>query len=175
MKLGSTPLVGLCAAALFGCGGAESNANPIASVATLKAEAEADLPAVAAAFAGAVPETAEAIYPALDDYLASHPNFYASTFAVDPSRVPGGLAPYSYRTADGLAHKDLAQVEGYDFTSQDWYKLPKESGVAAWSEPYFDAGGGDINMVTYSLPVMNGGSFLGILTTDIGIDGRPAQ
>lgn len=35
-----------------------------------------------------------------------------------------------------------------------------------WSEPYFDAGGGDVEMMTFSVPVTKEGRFMGILTAD---------
>ncbi len=153
-------------------GGTESKRT---SIATLKAQVEVKLPIVAATFSGAVPTSAEAVYPILDQYLTDNPDFYGCALAIDPSRATGGSVPYSYRTASGLGHKDLARVPEYEFTHQDWYAKPKAAGTASWSAPYFDTGGGEINMITYSLPVTSDGSFLGILTTDIGIDGRPER
>lgn len=173
----------LCMSSAFGCASSPSvqstadagSDTTITSVAALEAQVEAKLPVVASQFSSTAPTSADPIYVILDKYLTDNPEFYGITLAVDPSRAPAGLAPYSYRTATGLAHKDLSKVAGYDFTNQDWYAKPKAAGAASWSAPYFDTGGGDINMVTYSLPVVSGGSFLGILTTDLGIDGRPAK
>lgn len=40
-----------------------------------------------------------------------------------------------------------------------------------WTAPYFDAGAGEINMVTYSHPVISrAGKFLGVATIDITVD-----
>jgi hypothetical protein len=170
LRLALCLALSLCAA----CGDATSTPGP-RSIAALKADVEAKLPAVAAQFAGAVPISAAEVYPVLDRYLEANPDFFGSTLAVDPSRVPGGIAPYVYRNDGKLVHKDLALVPGYDFPNQPWYAQPKASNAPLWSDPYFDAGGGEINMITYSIPVESGGSFLGILTTDVGIDGRPAR
>lgn len=40
-----------------------------------------------------------------------------------------------------------------------------------WTSPYFDAGGGNINMVTFSQPIISqSGKFLGIATIDVSVD-----
>lgn len=154
----------------------DGGAKPaLTSIKALKTHIEAKLPTIAAKFSGPAPTSADAIYPILDQYLTDNPDFYGCTLEIDPSRVAGGLAPYSYRTAGGLGHKDLAQVPEYNFSKQEWYAKPKASGTALWSAPYFDTGGGEINMITYSRPVTSEDTFLGILTTDVGIDGRPEK
>ena len=40
-----------------------------------------------------------------------------------------------------------------------------------WTSPYFDAGAGNINVVTYSRPIVSqSGKFLGVATIDIAVD-----
>jgi hypothetical protein len=56
---------------------------------------------------------------------------------------------------------------GYDYLSSDWYELPVAARKDRWSPPYFDAGGGNIWMVTYSVPFWNGGQVGGIITIDL--------
>jgi signal transduction histidine kinase len=55
----------------------------------------------------------------------------------------------------------------------DWYQIPKELGHAVWSEPYYDEGGGDIIMSTYSVPfyktVAGTRRFLGVVTVDVSL------
>jgi hypothetical protein len=36
-----------------------------------------------------------------------------------------------------------------------------------WSEPYFDAGGGEIWMKTLSIPIRKNGVVIGVATTDM--------
>lgn len=175
-------LIFVCLLSAFGCSSSSDQAvsdggskPALASIASLKTQIEAKLPAIAAKFSGSAPTSVDAVYPILDQYLTDNPDFYGCTLAIDPARVPGGMAPYSYRSPSGIGHKDLAQVPDYNFANQEWYAKPKASGTALWSAPYFDTGGGEINMITYSLPVMSEGTFLGILTTDVGIDGRPEK
>ena len=109
-----------------------------ASVKMLKAQVEAKLPAIAARFEAGVP-SADAIYAILEAYLASNPEFFGATFAVEPARSGGGLSPYVFRKTGRFERKDLAQVPGYDYAGQPWFADSKRSGTASWSAPYFDA------------------------------------
>ena len=109
--------------------------------------------------------TEESIYPVLDSFLAKHADAYGTTFALDPAYAGKQLAPYAYRRKGTIAHRTLA-VDGYDYPMLAWFALPRKSGKAMWSEPYFDAGGGDVEMMTFSVPVTKDGRFMGILTAD---------
>jgi len=39
-----------------------------------------------------------------------------------------------------------------------------------WTEPYFDAGGGDIWMQTYSVPIIINNKVVAVATTDLAVD-----
>lgn len=58
------------------------------------------------------------------------------------------------------------------FTS-DWYQIPKELKRAVWSEPYYDVGGSDMLMATYSVPFYGTESgttvFMGIVAADVSL------
>lgn len=43
--------------------------------------------------------------------------------------------------------------QNYDYPCMDWYLIPRLLKQAHWSEPYFDDGGGNIIMSTYSKPL----------------------
>ncbi len=82
-------------------------------------------------------------------------------------------SPYVYRGQDGLKVKYLGSRD-YHYFSWDWYKIPKELNQARWSEPYYDEGGGNVIMTTYSVPMYrttpNGGrKFWGVVTADISL------
>ena len=55
----------------------------------------------------------------------------------------------------------------------DWYQIPKELDRPVWTEPYYDEGGGNIIMSTYSVPLhrMVDGErkFCGIVAADISL------
>ncbi len=60
--------------------------------------------------------------------------------------------------------------ENYDYTTMDWYLVPRLLDKPYWSDPYFDEGAGNIIMCTYSRPLKNAdGEFLGVLTADLPI------
>lgn len=166
--IGLLPLAGALACASYNMAAS--------SIKAVKAEVEAKLPAIAARFEGGT-LSVDTIYAILDAYLTRNPEFFGATFAVEPARsgTATGLSPYVFRKAGRFERKDLAQVPGYDYASQPWFAEPRRLGMPRWSAPYFDEGGGDINMITYSIPVHASGAFLGVLTTDVGIDGRLAE
>lgn len=117
--------------------------------------------------AAALPLEDAAIYTFLEQILTDHPEVFGTTLAFDPTFATRPLAPYVYRGATGLVRKDLT-LGGYDYSNQPWFTAPVQTMAAVWSEPYFDAGGGEINMVTYSAPVVKDGVIIGVLTADFG-------
>ena len=53
----------------------------------------------------------------------------------------------------------------------DWYLVPKLLGTPYWSEPYFDSGGANVVMTTYSLPLYDGeGNLYAVFTADISLE-----
>ena len=119
-----------------------------AALDTLVAELVADRPADAAAYT----ERFQA-------YLEAHPAFYGSAAALLDRSGTVIASPYVYRTADGYATIDLA-VPSYNIETQEWFTAP----LAA------DAGGGEIWMITRSVPVRDAGGFFAIITTDLPVD-----
>jgi sigma-B regulation protein RsbU (phosphoserine phosphatase) len=100
---------------------------------------------------------------------------FGSTIAFDK---PGFInnnklyAPYYYKGDSKLEYVDLANVN--DYQDQSWYSVPQKNKKPVWSEPYFDEGGGNILMTTYSYPFYSIESgnreFAGIVTADISLD-----
>ena len=61
----------------------------------------------------------------------------------------------------------------YDFhnENQDWYRGAKEAKGIHVTQPYFDAGGSDIDMVSITKPVYSSqGTFLGVAGVDVALD-----
>jgi sigma-B regulation protein RsbU (phosphoserine phosphatase) len=79
---------------------------------------------------------------------------------------------YVHRKNNRLVTRMLGS-EKYDYFNFDWFKQPAEAGKASWSNPYYDQGGGNILMTTYSVPfyrVVNGKKqFQGVVTVDISL------
>ena len=79
-------------------------------------------------------------------------------------------SPYSYKKGGDILSSSLA-TEEYDYQHQEWFVKPLELRAGYWSEPYFDEGGGNMLMTTYSMPVNDrSGRPVAVLTADISLD-----
>ena len=68
--------------------------------------------------------------------------------------------------------KSSATELDYDYTlpEWDWWHLPRDASTGVWTEPYFDEGGGNIYMTTFSAPFYREGRFTGVATIDIPLE-----
>ncbi len=119
--------------------------------------------------------TADEIKKLLRISLETNPEIFGSCIAYKPySFYPDSLyfESYYYRLGDSLKFEYLGS-DSYQYFFLDWYQIPKELGKAFWSEPYYDEGGGNILMCTYSVPLFKKAEgkeeFLGIITVDISL------
>ena len=64
---------------------------------------------------------------------------------------------------------DLA-VPSHDIQSQAWVTEPLAEDSGVWTDPYFDAGGGEIWVVTRSVPVRDANGIFALVTTDLPVD-----
>ncbi len=105
--------------------------------------------------------------------IDSNEKIYGSTIAFEPyayDESVEGYAPYFYaKQGGGIAETSLA-TEEYDYLNQPWYTEPKMTGQPVWSEPYFDENGGNVLMVTYSVPLFRSDKFTAVVTADIALD-----
>ena len=133
----------------------------VAALDTLAEELAADRPADAAVYT-----------ERLQAYLEAHPAFFGSAAALLDRSGSVIASPYVYRTADGYAAKDLA-VPSYNIEAQDWVTAPLAANAGVWTAPYFDAGGGEIWMITRSVPVRDADGVFAIVTTDLPVSRSP--
>ena len=115
--------------------------------------------------------TDEQLHQNIKAFIKNNSSIFGMTVALEPHTLLGSIAeyaPYYYRNKDGLAFSDLAG-ESYNYQVQPWYSEPKQADAPIWSEPYFDEGGGNVRMITYSTPIYLPGNntFAGIATADI--------
>jgi len=111
------------------------------------------------------------LYDLLRNTVRDNPRVYGACIAFEPDAFRQGLArfaPYVCRAKDGFRSLNLAEA-GYEYASHDWYLIPKLLGAPVWTDPYFDEGGGNILMCTYSVPFKRDGKLAGIATVDISI------
>ena len=104
--------------------------------------------------------------------VENNPEIYGMAVAFEPyisENKKKKYSPYYYKD-NGVHFKDLADVN-YDYTKWDWFRIPKNKEKALWGEPYYDEGGGNIMMATYSVPfytqVNHKRLFHGVVTADI--------
>ncbi|WP_370980087.1 SpoIIE family protein phosphatase [Agaribacterium sp. ZY112] len=136
--------------------------------------------------------SSQALKQSLESYLQSNKRLYGAAIAFNPEhpQVDYEFAPYMHRDTvhsglasksskphgelktAGLSYKNLA-APNYSYRQQRWYSEVVKSKKSRWSEPYFDEGGGNILMATYSVPVfvpVNGESqLLAVVTSDIAL------
>ena len=116
------------------------------------------------------------IIEVLSGTLHINPGVFGTAIAFEPytfDPVRLYFSPYMSRKGTGYQVTHLGG-KGYHYFYQDWYQIPRETGKSSWSEPYFDEGGGDILMATYSLPFYREKEgqprFTGVITADISLE-----
>ena len=109
----------------------------------------------------------------IQEYLQSHgPDYFGSTVTVVSLPEQQALySPYVYwNGTDALIQTDSLMDPSYDINQQAWLRVPIDTKEAVWSEPYFDAGGGNVWMMTRSYPILNTeGEVVAVATTDVHI------
>lgn len=105
--------------------------------------------------------------------LESNPIISGSAIAFEPNFYPEKghfFSPYSYRDGKEIKCKQLG-TNNYEYHYMDWYQIPKLLDTPYWSEPYFDGGGGEIIMTTYSFPLHDSeGRMFAIFTADFSLE-----
>jgi sigma-B regulation protein RsbU (phosphoserine phosphatase) len=105
--------------------------------------------------------------------LADNEYIVGSAVAFEPYYYPRKgrqFSPYSYKHDSTVTSIQLG-TDTYDYHTMEWYTAPMASGRGHWSEPYFDEGGGEMMMSTYSLPIRNSaGQIVAIFTADVSLE-----
>ncbi len=109
----------------------------------------------------------------LHDVVANNHEIFGAAIALSPDPEQGrpAFAPYYYRNNGAISYADLSSSEA-DYLQQPWYREPATTGEAGWSEPYYDRGGGETDMTTFSVPVFRpepggGRSLYAVVTADV--------
>ena len=107
--------------------------------------------------------------------VLDNPIVYGSAIALvenyNPSKSGRLFAPYAYRDGDTIRSAQLG-TEEYNYLEHEWFKGALEAGDAGyWSEPYYDEGGGNRLMITYSVPVRDHtGKLAAVITADVAMN-----
>ena len=142
--------------------------NTILRISSILGEVEATVESYATTIELASSDSDE-LYAITDEIVGLGSNIIGSAIALLPCEGRY-CAPYSYRHNDTIAHRQLG-TRDYGYDDKEWFITPLSSGRPHWSEPYYDAGGAESNIATYSYPLRdNKGDIYAILTADISIE-----
>ena len=104
-------------------------------------------------------------------YVKENRYIYGMALAFYPEFSPNKTyySSYFYLKNGELVYKQLVPPS-YNYLDSDWFSLPLKLNKNLWSEPYFDKGGGELWMSTYSAIIKNNeGKAIGIATADVSI------
>lgn len=114
------------------------------------------------------------MYTLTKQLVDSNPHIIGSTVAFIPNFYPQlgeYFAPYSYKD-EGTGKIISFQMgnEDYDYHTMEWFQMPYLLKQQGWSEPYYDEGGGEQMMTTFSVPIMDDdGDIFAVMTADISL------
>lgn len=109
----------------------------------------------------------------LETNVNQDPLIYGSCVSYEPFEHSADrrlFCPYVYRGEGGLQRMDVADAYDYTDPKWEWYRIPRETGQAFWTEPFFDEGAGNIIMCTFVAPFFRDGKFRGTVNIDIPLD-----
>lgn len=105
-------------------------------------------------------------------FVEVNENIAGSCIAFEPFVYPERgeyFMTYAHKTLKGVEGKLLGGTD-YDYHCMDWYLIPKMLKQNYWSEPYFDEGGGNMIMTTFSRPLYDeNGNIFAIFTADLSL------
>ncbi len=134
-----------------------------------------EIPEAVAEVLEEIPYDKDVLNRILSSAVGNNPTLYGSGIAFEPEAFEKGtefFMPYVYKSGGGMKFNYLGGKD-YRYFSFDWYQIPKELGHPVWSEPYYDEGGGDIIMSTYSVPFYRreGGErkLVGVVGADVSL------
>ena len=114
------------------------------------------------------------MYDITERILKNNDFIYGAAVAFEPDYYASEghyFSPYSYRDENGQISSKQLGNDTYDYHYMDWYQIPKLLNEPYWSEPYYDDGGGEMMMTTYSKPLYDEfGNIYAIITADLSLE-----
>ena len=116
----------------------------------------------------------EKMYEIAKRIVEQNPTIYGSAIAFEPNyyKEKGKFfSPYAYRNNRNEIDTMQLGTADYEYHYMDWYQIPKLLKTDYWSEPYYDSGGGETIMTTYSYPLEDeNGDIFAIVTADVSLE-----
>lgn len=109
----------------------------------------------------------------LSNMISSNPSIYGGCIAMEPdyyNQYGKYYMLYGYRNNNQIEF-DILGSDEYDYHMMEWYKTPKLLETDYWSEPYFDEGGGNTLMTTFTKVLYDkNNNMIGVVTADISLE-----
>jgi class 3 adenylate cyclase len=119
----------------------------------------------------------EALQALLLRAVEDNSEVFGAAVGFEPRTFDPAVEEYSVywcRSEGGMKFVELS-AGGYRYRHHDWYQIAQELAVPYWSQPYFDEGGGNVLMTTYSYPLFDKGirgsvrRVKGVITADVSL------
>lgn len=114
------------------------------------------------------------LYHITQRIVKENPDIIGSAIAFDSYYFKDKLffSPYSFTDAEtGEVKSKQLGTQQYNYFFMDWFQIPYLMGEPCWGEPYFDDGGANCLMATYSYPIKDAeGKVFAVITADISLE-----
>lgn len=113
------------------------------------------------------------LYHITSEIVASNEEIEGSAiaFCADYFKDKHYFSPYSYHdvNSNAIYSKQLGN-DNYNYFEMEWFTVPFHTKLPHWCNPYYDEGGGEMMMTTYSYPLLDeDGNVYAIITADISL------
>ena len=112
------------------------------------------------------------LYKVVTSIVGNNELIVGSAIAFEPFYLKGNEEYFMIQAFNDGKHIVSQRLGGkkYDYPCMDWYLLPKLLKKSYWSEPYYDEGGSNMIMATYSLPLYDErGKMYAVFTANISL------
>lgn len=117
-------------------------------------------------------DSPDSLYKVVASVIESNDLIVGSAIAFEPFYLKDSEEYFmiqAYNDGERIACQRLGGKK-YDYPCMDWYLIPKLLKRSYWSEPYYDEGGSNMIMATYSLPLYNErGEIYAVFTANISL------
>lgn len=115
--------------------------------------------------------TEEALSKWLVSAIGAEAHIFGMAVAFEPEQFKEGtndFCLYAFRGEKGIETKQLLPPD-YSPIYREWGWYRDVPATGSWSDPYVDEGGGNIPMVTFSMPFDRDGKKAGVVTVDLSL------
>lgn len=110
----------------------------------------------------------------IDGWALAGPPIVGGRIGFEPDYYPDKGRYYMPSVTTTLGNKPVRSYPGsdsYDYHGMEWYRTAREARRGIWTEPYYDDCGGDVLVVSYALPLLDGsGQVVAVMAADVALD-----